>query len=403
VRYLRLLQKAFPRFRRLWHFYWQLIPVTQPFKINVDQTELDDLKDRMLSTRWMDAISATNWKYGMALSYMKELATYWANDFDWRKTEARINAIPNFIAEIDGYRIHYLHIKSRYPDAIPLIISHGWPGSFLEMLNIIPGLTDSGTRSFDLVIPSLLGFGFSDKPEKEGINSSLMADLWVKLMDGLGYEKFMAQGGDFGAMISTRMALRHPDKLIGLHMNYIPFNYKPYIPSGERLTKEETDAQQATYKFFQAEGAYAQIQTTKPLTLSYGLNDSPVGLCSWILQIFHSFSDPNAELEYIFDRDELLSHVTLYWVTRSIHSSMRLYSEIAKEPLDFGEHDFIKIPVGIAHYPYPASFPSRKYVERGYNVQYWKDMPVGGHFAAMEQPKLFAGDIKEFSKVILQL
>ncbi|WP_436489206.1 epoxide hydrolase family protein [Chitinophaga sp. ARDCPP14] len=375
--------------------------MTQPFQVAIRQPVLDDLKARILATRWPDAINPAGWEYGMSLSYMKELATYWAHDFDWRKTEDAINAWPNFIIEIDGYKIHYLHVKSKYPDAIPIIISHGWPGSFLEMLKTISYLTDNETLPFDVVVPSLLGFGFSDKPAKEGINASLMAHLWVKLMEGLGYDKFIAQGGDFGAIIATHIAMRHPDKLTGLHMNYIPFNYKPFIPPGEKLTAEETAAQQKNAQFFQAEGAYAQVQTTKPLTLSYGLQDSPVGLCAWILQIFRSFSDPGAVLEQLFSRDELLSNVTLFWITQTIHSSMRLYHEIRKEPLAFGESDFIKVPVGIARYPYPVSFPARKYVERGYHVCYWREMPTGGHFAAMEQPELFAQDVSAFANTIL--
>ncbi len=369
----------------------------QPFQVNIAQPVLDDLKACILATRWPEAESS---EHGMSLSFMKELATYWIAGFDWRKTETAINAWPNFITAIDGYKIHFLHIKSKHPNAIPLIISHGWPGSFLEMLKALPELTGNATTPFDVVVPSLPGFGFSGKPVEEGVNTSLMAQLWVKLMDLLGYPKFIAQGGDFGAIISTRMAMQYPEKLMGLHMNYIPFNYKPFVPPGEKLTKEETDAQQQTYRFFRAEGAYAQVQATKPLTLSYALNDSPVGLCAWILQVFRSFSNPGMPLEQLFKKDELLSNVTLYWVTQTILSSMRLYREVQKEPLDFGEHDFINVPVGIAHYPYPQSFPARKYVERGYNVRYWKEMPAGGHFAAMEQPALFAADIREFVNTI---
>jgi len=369
----------------------------KPFKINIEQPVLDDLRKRILATRWTDAMDENDWQYGISLSYMKELATYWANDFDWRKTEDAINTYPNFITEIDGYKIHYLHIKSKTPDATPLIISHGWPGSFLEMLKVIPLLTNNEVLSFDLVIPSLLGFGFSDKSGKEGINSTVMADLWVKLMNELGYEKFIAQGGDLGAIISTRIALKYPDSLIGLHLNYIPFNYKPYMLADQKLTKEETDEQKKTYKFFMTEGAYALIQGTKPMTLSYGLNDSPVGLCTWILQIFKSFSNPKKDLEELFNKNGLLSLVTLFWVTHSIRSSMSFYSDPKEKLLSFGKDDFIKVPVGIARYPYPDSFPARKYIERGYNVQHWKDMPSGGHFAAMEQPDLFAEDIREFA------
>lgn len=365
----------------------------QSFQVNIPQLVLYDLKARILATRWPDTTNNE-------LSFMKELAAYWIADFDWRKTETAINTWPNFIAEIDGYKIHFLHIKSKHPHAIPVIISHGWPGSFLEMLKILPDLTGNATMPFDVVVPSLLGFGFSGKPVEQGINTSLMARLWVQLMDQLGYHKFIAQGGDFGAIISTRMAMQHSEKLIGLHMNYIPFNYKPFIPPGEKLSKEETDAQQQMNRFFQAEGAYAQVQTTKPLILSYGLNDSPAGLCAWILQVFRGFSAPGVPLEQLFGKDELLSNVTLYWITQTIYSSMHLYSEVQKEPLDFGEHDFISVPVGIAHYPYPQSFPARKYVERGYNVRYWKNMPAGGHFAAMEQPALFAADLREFVSAI---
>lgn len=352
--------------------------------MHIAQPLLDDLKSRIQATRWPDE----------ELRDLKELADYWANDFDWRKAEKAINAWPQFISEIDGYKVHYLHIRSGSPAALPLIISHGWPGSFQEMLQVIPLLKEG----FHLVIPSLLGFGFSDKPQGPGINTALMAGLWVKLMRGLGYEEFVAQGGDFGAMISTHIAMKYPAHLLGLHLNYIPFNYQPYLPPGEELTAKEKEAQQQIAAFFKAEGAYAQIQTTKPRILSYGLNDSPVGLCAWLLEIFRSFSDPSKSIEELFERDALLAHITLYWATQTIYSSMRLYGETAKEPLQFRKDDFIQVPVGIAHYKYPAGFPARAYVERGYNVQYWHDLPRGGHFAAMEQPELFAADIKAFVK-----
>jgi pimeloyl-ACP methyl ester carboxylesterase len=351
---------------------------TQPFYIDIDQVVLDDLKYRIWHARWPDA---------PGLSYLRGLAAYWADDFDWRKTEAAVNTYPQFITEIDGYKIHYLHIKSGNPDAIPVIISHGWPGSFMEMLKVIPLLAD-----FHLVIPSLLGFGFSDK---RGGSTPLMAGLWVKLMRQLGYERFIAQGGDFGATISTRMAMQHPQHLIGLHLNYIPFNYRPYFPPGTELPA----IPEKTAQFFKAQGAYSQVQATKPAVLSCGLNDSPVGLCAWILEIFKSFSNPSASLDQLFDRDQLLSHITLYWVTQCIYSSMLLYSE--KETLDFGPDDFIKVPVGVAKYPFPDSFPEREFVERGYNVVYWKEKEIGGHFAAMEVPEVFAGDLRAFVRGIL--
>jgi pimeloyl-ACP methyl ester carboxylesterase len=369
----------------------------EPFKINIDQRVLDDLKNRISATRWPDTTGQPEWSDGVSLPYLKGLADYWANNFDWRKTEEKVNAYPQFVTEIDGHQLHYLHILSKETNAIPLIITHGWPGSFLEMLRVIPLLTGTGAMSFDLVIPSLLGFGFSGKPSARGGNAVLMARLWVKLMNRLGYPKFIAQGGDFGAMVSTYIALNYPDSLIGLHLNYIPFNYRPFLFREEKLTAEETAAQEQTARFFRAEGTYAQIQATKPLTLAYGLNDSPAGLCAWILQLFKSFSDPKRSLEELFSRDELLANVTLYWVTGTIYSSMHLYRESLREPLDFGANDYIRVPTGIAHYPYPDSFPARKYMERGYHVQRWKDLPEGGHFAAMEQPALFAADLREFA------
>lgn len=364
------------------------------FHVNIEQAVLDDLKRRILATRFNDSVPGTPWEYGPDPSYLKELATYWANDFDWRKAETAMNMYPHFIAETDGYKIHFLHIKSKNPAAVPLIISHGWPGSFLEMLPVIPLLTDT----FHLVIPSLPGFGFSDKPKDPGVNAGFIAALWVKLMDQLGYPQFVAQGGDFGAFISIHMAMKYPERLLALHLNYIPFSYKPHLAPGEDLTPEEKDALQKIDEFFKREGGYAQIQSTKPGTLSYGLNDSPMGLCAWLLQIFHSFSDPSKPLEELFKRDELLAHVSLYWITQTIYSSMPLYPEIAKEPL--GPY-YIKVPTGVAHYPFPEGFPARKYVERQFNLQYWNDLPTGGHFAAMEQPALFAGDVKAFVKQLL--
>jgi pimeloyl-ACP methyl ester carboxylesterase len=374
--------------------------MTTAFTINVDASILNDLRSRILATRFPDMPDEEQWQYGISLSYMKKLCAYWASEFNWRKTEATVNQYPQFITGIDGCNIHYLHIKSSRSNAVPVIISHGWPGSFLELLNIIPLLTENSEVAFDVVIPSLPGFGFSDKPTTAGADSGWMAGLWVKLMHHLGYEKFIAQGGDLGAFISTHIALQYPDNLIGLHLNYIPFNYTAYLVENEKLTEEETTAQQKTMQFFQAEGAYSMIQATKPLTLSYALNDSPAGLCAWILQIFKSFSDPQRPLEDLFDRDDLLAHVTLYWVTQTIHSSMGFYGERKEQPLAFGKDDFIKTPVGIAHYPYPDSFPARRYIERGYNVQYWNDVPSGGHFAAMEVPELFAGDLVRFATAI---
>jgi pimeloyl-ACP methyl ester carboxylesterase len=372
----------------------------QPFSVHISPSILRNLTKRIRATRWPDQIKDSGWQYGVPISYMQDLCNHWATQYDWKRVENKINSYPNFIFNIDGYQIHCLHARGKGDSTVPIIITHGWPGSFLEIVNSIPFLTAPGEISFDVVVPSLPGYGFSGKPDKEGMNTALIAQLWVKLMEELGYRKFFAQGGDFGADVSTHLALRYSDYLLGLHLHYIPFSYKPYLKTDERLTEEECAAQQKTVAFFQSAGAYAQQHISSPLTLSYGLNDSPVGLAAWILQIFKSFSDPGKSLSDLFDRDDLLDNITLYWVTETIHSSIRLYRETLKKPLAFTSDDYINVPVGIAHYPFPDSFPAKKYVERGYNIQYWKEMSIGGHFAAMEQPKIFSEDVREFAAMV---
>lgn len=371
-----------------------------PFSVDIPQSELDDLNTRLKNTRWPDEIEGSHWNYGTNLSYVKELTDYWLNTFDWRLIEEEINSYPNFIAEIDGYKIHFMHIKGKAEKSIPLIISHGWPGSFLEMMKLIPLLTTDAAFSFDLVIPSVMGFGFSDKIDHVGGNSSFIADLWHKLMIELGYTKYGAQGGDIGSGISTWLSLKYPNNIIGLHLNYISGSYSPYIKEGEQLSKEVVAFQKTAVKWYEAEGGYSHMHGTKPLTLAYGLTDSPIGLCSWILEKFKSWSDTNGTIEDTFTKDELLANVTLYWLTQTIHSSIRIYNENGKKPHVFGRQDFIKVPVGFAKFPKELPTPPRSYIEKGFNIQHWTVMDAGGHFAAMEQPTLLANDIKSFFKTI---
>ncbi len=262
---------------------------------------------------------------------------------------------------------------------------------------IIP-LTTDPECSIDLIIPSIPRFGFSQKINTPDCNLWFIGDLWSKLIKELGYEKVLAQGGDFGAGISTALALRHPENMLGLHLNYIEGSYFPFLPRAEKLTEEEIQFQKSAEDWSTMEGAYSHQQRTKPLTLAYGLNDSPVGLCAWIVEKFYSWSDCNGNIESVFTKDELLSNVSLYWFTETIHSSIRLYNEDSRAPLHFSKNDFINTPVGIAKFHKEEPFPPRKFIERGYNVQHWTDIPVGGHFAAMEQPALLANDIIQFAK-----
>ncbi len=368
----------------------------KPFSVDIPQQQLDDLQFRLKNTRWPDEISGSGWNYGADLSYMKSLTDYWQNTFDWRKTENEINAYPNFIAKINGYEIHFLHIKGKGKRSIPLIITHGWPGSFLEMMQLIPLLTEDSELSFDLVIPSIPGFGFSGKPTEPGCNSAVVADLWHELMLELGYDKYGAQGGDIGAGISTWLSLKYPSNVTGLHLNFISGSYKPYLKENEKLSDEVLAFQKIGADWSAKEGGYSHMHATKPLTAAYGLNDSPTGLCAWIIEKFNSWSDNNGNIENTFSKDELLANVTLYWLTETIHSSMRIYNENSKKPVAFTEHEFVKIPVAFAKFPKELPTPPRSYIEKGFNIQHWTEMPAGGHFAAAEQPQLLAKDIQDF-------
>ncbi len=365
-------------------------------EIQIAQQHLDKLKEKIRNTRWPDEIEGSGWNYGASLSYMKELADFWLNVYDWRRTESEINRYPNYIATIDGFKIHFQHIKGTGQKNVPLIMTHGWPSSFLEMKKLIPLLTESSPLAFDLVIPSMMGFGFSQKIRQSGCNVIFMAELWHKLMTELGYEKYGVQGGDFGAGVSTALAAKYPENVTGIHLNYIPGNYVPKMEENEEFTKEENEYLDLEEAWYAKEGGYSLQQNTKPLTLAYGLNDSPVGLAAWIVEKMHGWADCNGYIGNVFTKDELLSNVTLYWITETIHSSARLYNENSKVPLILGKETFINTPTAIAHFRYEEPFPPRSFIERGYNIKQWSDFPSGGHFPAIEKPDLLAEDIIKF-------
>ncbi len=270
------------------------------------------------------------------------------------------------------------------------------------MLRIIPRLTDPASHaadpadSFDVVVPSLPGFGFSDRPIRPGMNTFRIAEIWTGLMDDLGYSRFAAQGGDFGASVSTILGLRHADRILGIHLNYIPGSYRPPLDPSAKLDAVEEQFLKDAARWYDESGAYAHLQRTHPQTAAYGLNDSPAALAAWILEKFRAWSDCNGDLYGRFTRDELLSNVTLYWITETIHSSFRLYYEGGKAPLHFAPGEFVHVPCAIARFPKEEPFPPRPWIERGYNLQHWTDMPRGGHFAAAEEPELLAQDIRAF-------
>ncbi|HMF08580.1 MAG TPA: epoxide hydrolase [Thermoanaerobaculia bacterium] len=374
----------------------------EPLRIHVEETVLEDLRERIARTRWPDQPEGDASAPGMAVADLRELLEYWQHRFDWRVWEDRINAWPNYRARVGGddpLEIHFIHARGSGPSPFPLIFTHGWPGSFLECLKLLPLLTDPGRHgadpsdAFDVIVPSLPGYGFSQRPPRGGTTPRRIGALWAELMEGLGYARFGAQGGDWGASVSTWLARDFRERLAGLHLNYIPGSYTPHVAPGSE-TEEERQFLRERDRWREESGAYGHVQATRPQTLAFALEDSPAGLAAWIVEKFREWSDGRKEPP--LTPDELLANVTLYWVTGTIGSSMRLYCEGRRTPLVFKAGERVHVPCGIARFALEAPMPPRSWVERGYDVVRWTDLPRGGHFAAMEQPELLARDVRDF-------
>ena len=378
------------------------------FQIDVPDHILTDLKDRLGRTRFPDELNSVGWDYGTHLPYLKEFLAYWRDEFDWRKQERLLNQFDHFKMTIDGLDIHFIHQRSSVPGARPLLITHGWPGSFFEFTKIIGPLTEPAAHggqaadAFHLVIPSIPGYGFSDKPREPGYSPARMADILDSLMERLGYQRYGAQGGDWGSFIARWLAARHPDHLIGIHLNLINGGPPPGVDNPEAgVPIEEVQELRARQALMENERGYGQIQGTKPQTLGYGLNDSPAGLAAWIVEKFRTWCDCGGELERKFTKDELLTNITIYWVTETITSSSRLYYE-SRQAGALGGFGFIKVPTGAAIFPKdPFSFMPRKWADAQYNIVRWTEMPRGGHFAAMEEPELLVRDIRAFFRPLM--
>jgi len=374
------------------------------FHIRVDDSTLEDLRLRLSMTRFPDQIDGTGWEYGTPIAYVRELVRYWRDEYDWRAQEAQLNELDHFRTSIDGQQIHFVHARSRHADALPLLIVHGWPGSVVEFLDVIPRLTDPeahGGRAedaFHVVAPSLPGYGFSEPPRAPGWDIRRVAHAFVELMERLGYPRYGAQGGDWGAQIVTRLAALDPEHCAALHLN-MPIASAPAEPLP--VTEEEQAGLAAMAAFQRDEGAYAQLQGTKPDTLSMALNDSPAGLLSWIVEKFRTWSDCDGDPENCFTRDQLITNVMLYWVTETFASSARLYWETMHSGALKDPPKFVTVPTGVARYPKEVvlRFP-RSWVEQRYNVTHWAVMARGGHFAAMEQPELFVDDLRTFFRTV---
>jgi pimeloyl-ACP methyl ester carboxylesterase len=381
----------------------------RPFRIDIPQADLDDLKRRLAATRWPDEVPGTGWDRGVPLAYLRELAEYWRTGYDWRAAERRLNAYPQFITEIDGTDVHFLHVRSAEPQAVPLLITHGWPGSVFEFIDLIGPLTDPRAHggdpadAFHVVIPSIPGFGFSGPTGQQGWDVPRVARAWSTLMSRLGYDRYVAQGGDWGMAISLQQALANPEHVIGVHLNM----FVTFPPDDPAIMADLDDTEKERLQrmgWFQMDGlGWQQIQSTRPQTLSYGLTDSPVGQLAWIVEKFREWTGASRAPEEVVDRDHLLTIVTIYWLTATAGSSAQLYYESSHTPPDFiktwaGPWP-VTAPVGVAVFPEDVTPPIRRFAEPILpTLARWTEFDRGGHFAAMEQPELLLGDIRAFAR-----
>jgi epoxide hydrolase len=370
----------------------------KPFRVDIPQTALDDLRDRLGRTRWPDELPDAGWSYGVPLGYLRELADHWRTAYDWRRHEERLNELPQFTTTIDGANVHFLHVRSPEPDALPLIITHGWPGSIVEYLALIEPLADPRAHgsdpadAFHLVVPTIPGFGFSGPTGEKGWNPRRVARAFATLMARLGYVRYGAHGGDWGSRISRDLGVIDPEHVVGVHVSGVPG-----LPSEADLATltEDEKARLAGRSRFQTDGsAYAQLQTTRPPTLAYGLTDSPVGQLAWIVEKFKEWTDSSEAPEDAVDRDQLLTNVTLYWLTATAGSSARLYYEAGHTGGWGAPPEPSTVPTGVYQMPREISVSIRRFAERSNNIVQWSEFDRGGHFAAMEEPDLVIGDLR---------
>ncbi len=382
----------------------------EPFTIEVPDATLADLSVRLAATRRVPADAAdaaAAWNAGTPPAYLRQLVDYWRSGYDWRAREARLNRFAQFRAEVGGTPVHFIHERGRGDAPLPLVLTHGYPDSFLRFVKLIPLLTDPAAHggdardAFDVVVPSLPGFGFSGKPTKAGATFDI-GDLWHELMtEVLGYERFGAHGGDWGSVVTEQLARSHADAVVGIHLTDVPFWHGFQKPKD--MSPAEEELFRRNQQFQMQEGAYNMIASTRPQTLADGLNDSPAGLAAWLIEKFERLSDCNGDIESRFSKDELLDNVMLYWTTETIGSSFLPYYDLmhagaarwmfekAKEWIGSS-----KVPAGFARFPKEFSHPPREWAERFFNVQRWTEMPRGGHFGALEEPELLAGELRAF-------
>jgi epoxide hydrolase len=371
-----------------------------PFKINVADDVLEDLRSRLRATRWPEAELVEDWSQGVPLAWISEVCRYWAEDYDWRRREEALNRFDHFTTPIDGLDIHFIHQRSPHPDAMPLVITHGWPGSIVEFHKVIEPLVDpvahggDAADAFDVICPSLPGFGFSGKPTGTGWGVEKIANAWAELLARLGYDRYGAQGGDWGSAVTRSLGAQDPDHCLGIHVT-LAMSTAPKV-DGEPTPEEQRAIAGAQY-YREWDSGYSQEQRTRPQTIGYSLVDSPAGQAAWILEKFWAWTDCDGHPENVLTRDELLDNVMLYWVTAAGASSARIYWE------SFGSRNSqtVDVPTGVAVYPKEIVTPVRAWMEPGYtDIRHWSEQPKGGHFAAFEQPELFVDDVRSFFRLL---
>jgi pimeloyl-ACP methyl ester carboxylesterase len=379
----------------------------RPFRVEVPDAVLDDLRERLARTRVPELFDDARWSYGTERGYLGSLLAYWRERYDWRAQERALNRFAHWKTNLDGLDVHFIHQRSRHADALPLVITHGWPGSVFEFHKVIEPLVDptahgaSASDAFHVICPSMPGYGFSDAPRSPGFDVRSVAELWIRLLARLGYARYGAQGGDWGALVTNWIGALDPTHCAGIHLNML-VALPPADPKApEGLTADEQKALADAAHFQAEETGYQAIQGTKPHTLGYGLNDSPAGLLAWIVEKFRTWSDCDGDVERSFTRDELLTNVMIYWVTQTIASSCRLYCENRRGGR-YGFDQVVKVPTGVAVFPKEIYRAPRRFAEPRFNLVHWSVQPRGGHFAALEQPALFVEDVRAFFRKVRQ-
>ncbi|MGZ8607483.1 MAG: epoxide hydrolase family protein, partial [Actinomycetota bacterium] len=379
-----------------------------PFRLDVPETELEDLRSRLRNTRWPEAATVADWSQGVPLGYLQALCRSWAEEYDWRGCERRLNALPQFRTTIDGLGIHLLHVRSPHAGALPLIITHGWPGSVVEFLKVIGPLTDPAAHggdpadAFHVVCPSLPGFGFSDKPSWTGWGIERIADAWAELMARLGYGRYGAQGSDWGTSVSALLGQRDRPHVVGIHL--APPLAPPDAETFGDLTERERSALASLEYAAEWDSGYSREHATRPQTIGYALVDSPAALAAWIVEKFWAWTDHDGDLEHVLTRDELLDNLMLYWLPRTGASSARLYWESIRrvnEWISSSATDTVDVPTGCSIFPKELQRPSRRWAEKRFlDIRSWSEPERGGHFAAFEQPELFVDEVRAFFRLV---